>query len=205
MKNILFLLAFLPLFAFGQTPLSDTTYVKQIGVNFYEVTRFVYDTDGNEYNERQKLIGDSITLYTVRKNKFEQRGKDLAIEVQATSTFGKEITAILRQSDRTEALTGINPLDSLQKENIEYYTGNTFQILGDSIEELAFTVTAAGNLRCKVNNGTNKNVTVIGREVVRINNYPTQGKSTDFFSNGRAIFLTQDGKKRIRRTSANRN
>lgn len=203
MKNIIFaILALLFPFAMSaQSVVSDTTYTAKVGSLFYEVTRYNYSADGNDYAIRQRLIGDSSALYAVRKSAYENRGRELAIEVQATATFARRINDIIRESERTKTLTGRSPLDTLQKENITLYTGNQWVIRGDTAQTITFSVTAGGLLRYRIDGGALRTADVIGASVVRLRNYPANGRNTDFFDNGKGRFITQDNRLRIQRVN----
>lgn len=202
-KIIAFFIAFSPALTFAQAVVSDTVYTEQKSNGlFYKTTVYYYDDARLDFIMQSRLIGDSTALYETNKTAFEQRGSDMSVEVRSTATFSREITAIVRENNKVKASTGKSPLDSLQKENIEYFTSGTWTVRGDTSQNIAFTVTAAGQLRYRINNGTARNATVIGKHIVRLINYDGTNKDRDFFFNGKTWFITQDNKRRLQRRAA---
>lgn len=200
MKHLLFIIAIFCAFAsFAQAPTFDTVYTKQVSANFYEVKRYEW-ADGR-YNESGTLLGDSLQTFTVMRDRYAQRAKDMAIEVQSIVTFPKELTAIRRESDRVETLTGRNPLDSLQAQNLEYFTGNTWVIRGDTSQNISFNQTAAGQFRYRVNNGTNRNAVIYGKSIVLLTAYPKTGQNTILYNNASGRFITTNNRLRIQKAN----
>lgn len=201
---ILYILLFLTVQTNGQV-IFDTTYIRQIGPTFFNVVRYEYE-NGN-YNETQTLIGDSTTLYNNHKDKFAQRGSDMAIEVMATSGFAKKINEIFREADRVKKLTGKEPIDSLRLSNDvkSHYTANSWIVRGDVRQTIVFTYTSSGVLRYKIDSNSPQTARCIGKWVIRLIDYPTTNVNTDFFMINPNVYSTQDAKKIIRLNNVNRN
>lgn len=206
MKNILTFFALIFAFAANAQVTFDTTYIRQTGALFYNITRVEY-ANGN-YSESAQLIGDTAAVYTQSRSRIEQRGRDMGIEVAATATFGREFTNIRTQAAQIATLTGKNPVDDLRTDSTTraHYTLQTWVIRGDTSQNISFNYTASGLLRYRINNGTNRNAQVIGTSVIRLLGYPTASQNTDFFLTRPNRYLTQDGKRRIVLSNqANRN
>jgi len=198
MKQLLSVIALICAFSVSaQAPVFDTVYTTQVGAKFYEIKRFEW-ADGR-YNESGTLLGDSLQTFTVMRDRYDQRAKDMAIEVQSIATFPKELTAIRREADRVETLTGRNPLDSLQAQNLEYFTGNTWVIRGDTSQNISFNQTAAGQFRYRVNSGTNRNAIIYGKSIILLTAYPKTGQNTIFFDNANGRFITTNNRLRIQK------
>lgn len=195
MKQLTFLFLCISISLHAQNaPGVDTTYIKQVGNTFFAVQRTTYD-NGN-YTEAQNIVGDTAQLYQQFKNVAQQRATTMANDIRITSQYTRQITAIFRESDNTQALIGMNPIDSLRAENIDFWTG-TWNVRGDTAQTITISKTNAGLLRYKVNSGTFKAAQVIGRSVIRLNNYPNTGTSTDFYFYEGVKFIQTNGRRWI--------
>jgi len=195
MKNIFI---FISVLFTTQTFSQDTTYIRQIGSNFYNVVKYEYENGG--YTEIQTFIGDSLSLFQVNKEKFNRNGNDMAIEVKATSTFVKKINEIFRESDRIKTLTGRNPIDSLRldTENRSHFTSKQWVVRGEVNQTIVFTYTNGGLLRYKIDANPNQTARCIGIWIIRLLDYPTTNTYTDFFMVSPDLYMTQDAKRIIR-------
>lgn len=178
----------------AQVPASDTTYIRPVGNLFYLVQRTTYDN--GSYTESQQIIGDTMALYNRFKSVAEQQALSKCNDVRYTSGFAKQITTLFREADQAQALTGMNPIDSLRAQHINFWVG-TWNVRGDTSQTITISKTTAGGLRYKVNSGTFKTAQVISNKIIRLNGYPASGTATDFYLYEGVKFIQQNGRRWI--------
>jgi hypothetical protein len=71
---------------------------------------------------------------------------------------------------------------------------------GEDSGTFAFSETAAGQLRYSFNGGTVRNATPFGKQAVILTGYPTTGKTTILWFDGKNLMMRADAKLRIVRT-----
>lgn len=176
-------------FAQNGAPVADTSYRVQQGANFYEV-RTTFYPDGEEVTYKD-FIGDSSALVEGMKARITSKAASLAIDVSYTSTAKKQLTGLIRESNDVLSLTGIDPMQAVQDENVGPFLADGWTIRRDDVTSpIAFTVNAQNNLRYAVNGGATKAANLFGR-VIRLRNYPSNGVDTDMFlmKNGNYVNL----------------
>ena len=203
MKHILSI--FIAFFAFqlsAQMVVIDTTYISNTSGKYYKVHRIVYDNGA--YTEDAQLAGDSLQLYQNGKNFIADRASMFAGTIASTYDFSQRITAIFRESDRIQSLTGRNPVDSLRADNEALWLGS-WNVRGDTQQVIVISKAATGAYRWRIGTGTLRVAQPIANTVIRLNNYPVSGRSTDFFRIAGDRYIQADGKRwLIKQQPANR-
>ena len=193
MKHILSI--FIAFFAFqlsAQMVVIDTTYISNTAGKYYKVHRIVYDNGA--YTEDAQLAGDSLQLYQNGKNFIADRASMFAGTIASTYDFSQRITAIFRESDRIQSLTGRNPVDSLRADNESLWLGS-WNVRGDTQQVIVISKIATGAYRWRIGTGTLRVAQPISNTVIRLNNYPASGRSTDFFRIAGDRYIQADGKR----------
>ena len=194
MKHIfsLFVLAFFAVAIEAQTVVIDTTYISNTGGKYYKVHRIVYDNGA--YAEDAQLAGDSLQLYQNGKGYISNLAATFAADINSTWNYSQRITAIFRESDRIQSLTGRNPVDSLRANNESLWMG-TWNMRGDTQQTIVISKIATGAYRWRIGTGTLRVAQPIANTVIRLNNYPVSGKFTDFFRISGNRYIQADGKR----------
>jgi len=186
----------------AQTVILDTTYVSNNATKFYKVHRVVYDNGA--YSEDAQLAGDSLQLYQNGRNYIADLASQFAGSIANTYNYSQRITAIFRESDRIQALTGRNPVDSLRSDNESLWLG-TWNVRGDTQQVVTISKISTGAYRWRIGTGTLRVAQPIANTVIRLNNYPTSGRFTDFFRISGDRYIQADGKRwLIKQTAVNR-
>jgi hypothetical protein len=203
MKHILSIfIAFFAVQLSAQMVVIDTTYISNTAGKYYKVHRIVYDNGA--YTEDAQLAGDSLQLYQNGKNFIADRASMFAGTIATTYDFSQRITAIFRESDRIQSLTGRNPVDSLRSDNESLWLGS-WNVRGDTQQTIVISKIATGAYRWRIGTGTLRVAQPIANTVIRLNNYPTSGRSTDFFRIAGDRYIQADGKRwMIKQQPANR-
>lgn len=203
MKHILSIfIAFFAVQLSAQMVVIDTTYISNTNGKYYKVHRIVYDNGA--YAEDAQLAGDSLQLYQNGKNFIADRASMFAGTIASTYDFSQRITAIFRESDRIQSLTGRNPVDSLRADNEALWLGS-WNVRGDTQQVIVISKIATGAYRWRIGTGTLRVAQPIANTVIRLNNYPTSGRSTDFFRIAGDRYIQADGKRwLIKQQPANR-
>lgn len=195
MRNYIFsLLILITAVSSAQVPASDTTYIRPVGNLFYLVQRSTYDN--GSYTESQQIIGDTMALFNRFMSVTDQQAVSKCNDVRYTSGFAKQITTVFREADQVQAMTGMNPIDTMRAKQINLWVG-TWNVRGDTSQTITISKTTAGGLRYKVNSGTFKSAQVISNWIIRLNGYPTSGTSTDFYLYEGVKFIQQNGRRWI--------
>lgn len=180
MKKTLFLLLF-PIFLSAQNgdPVSDTSWVEKLGNQFFEYKRFTYQ-DGSELQSKD-LIGDTSALVQATRDRITSRAATMAVDIRHVSTFKKQITTLVRESNAVLALTGIDPQKAVQDEYVAPFLIAGWNIRRDgTTDPIEFTVNGQGNLRYSVNGAATKAGQLLGN-AIRLKNYPSAGTDTDLY------------------------
>ena len=180
----------------------DTTYITNVLGQYYKVHRVVYSTGA--YAEDAQLAGDSLKLYQQGKGYISNLAATFASDINSTWNYSQRITAIFRESDRIQSLTGRNPVDSLRSDNESLWLG-TWNMRGDTQQTIVISKIATGAYRWRIGTGTLRVAQPIANTVIRLNNYPVSGRSTDFFRIAGDRYIQADGKRwLIKQQPANR-
>ncbi len=191
MKNLLFAFILLPMLLAAQSePLSDTTYFVKQGNQFFEVITFIYP-DGSEQTTKT-LIGDTAALVSSAKARMTSKAASMAVDIRYVSTFRKQLTALVRESNAVLALTGIDPQKQVQDEHVAPFLLDGWTIKRDATTDpLVFTVNGQGNLRFSVNGAATKAGQLFGA-TLRLKNYPSNGVDTDVYRLQNGVFVNAD-------------
>ena len=193
MKHILFFCAiFTAHIAIGQVVTLDTTYITNVSGQYFKVHRVVYSTGA--YSEDAQLAGDSLQLYQQGKGYISNLAATFASDINSTWNYSQRVTAIFRESDRIQSLTGRNPVDSLRSDNESLWLGS-WNVRGDTQQTIVISKIATGAYRWRIGTGTLRVAQPIANTVIRLNNYPTSGRSTDFFRIAGDRYIQADGKR----------
>lgn len=204
MKQILFLLFFVSKIS-AQSIIFDTSYVKIIDNAYYLIYRADY-TDGGYY-EKASIIGDTSQLYNGAMTSFENNANNFADKVIAYYDFGRKTTAAIRENNNIQELTGKNPLDTILKNNEEFFTGNRWQItsLGTTAAVDFNYNKNTSAFRYIVEGSTAKNAIVFSKFAIRLISYPVLGQFLDlYWEEGKSRYISQDGKVWIRKLKPTR-
>ena len=198
MKHLLLFFALFCAFSMSAQVAEDTTYsIKENGF-WFKVRAIQYANQNRNLN--YEYIGDSIALYNYNLNAQSQRVADMAVEVQSVARFTKELNQVSAINAQTRTASGKNFLDSLYTQNKDWYLSGTWAMKGEDSGTFAFSETAAGQLRYSFNGGTARNATPFGKQAVILNGYPTTGKTTVLWFDGKSWMMRADAKLRIVRT-----
>ena len=176
----------------AQTITIDTTYITNTAGKYYKVHLVVYSTGA--YAEDAQLAGDSLQLYEQGKGYIANLAATFASDINSTWNYSQRITAIFRESDRIQTLTGRNPVDSLRADNEALWLG-TWNVRGDTSQVITISKISTGAYRWRIGTGTLRVAQPIANTVIRLNNYPVSGKFTDFFRISGDRYIQADGKR----------
>jgi hypothetical protein len=179
MKYALLFLLF-PLVAFGQTEVtSDSSYIKNTAGLWYRVTVLKYDDGGTDIRER--LIGDTLTLYNQAVDNIRNAASSMAVDASYTSGFPKRVKTILNESDEIALKAGKSPVDSIEAKDLEQFLqpGWTVKSASGSVA-ITFNKTAQNKLRYQYTTTTNRQTDLIG-SVIRLRDFPASGTNTEFY------------------------
>ena len=190
--TIIILLTFICASISAQTVILDTTYVSSSAGKYYKVHRVVYDNGA--YAEDVQLAGDSLQLYQNGRNYIADLASQFAGTIANTFNFSQRITAMFRESDRIQSLTGRNPVDSLRADNEALWLG-AWNVRGDTSQVITISKISTGAYRWRIGTGTLRVAQPIANTVIRLNNYPVSGKFTDFFRISGDRYIQADGKR----------
>lgn len=191
--TIIILLSFICASISAQTVILDTTYVSNNAAKFYKVHRVVYDNGA--YSEDAQLAGDSLQLYENGRNFIADLASQFAGTIANTYNYSQRITAMFRESDRIQALTGRNPVDSLRADNEALWLG-TWNVRGDTSQAITISKNATtGAYRWRIGTSAFRTAQPIANTVIRLNGYPVSGTFTDFFRISGDRYIQADGKR----------
>lgn len=178
-----FLFLLCSLFAQAQTTTVTKTFVKSAdSTNYFEVVRETNDVTG-AWSEHATLVGPASALSNDQADKIEQRMQTLANAAFTVSYTSKRINEEKAVAATILALTGISPLAVIQARYKDRLLTAGWTIdPGTGFVPLVFTENAQGVLRYSVNGAATKAADVYGN-IIRLNNYPSNGTDTEFFRN----------------------
>ena len=204
MKQIIFFLFFVSQIS-AQSIIFDTSYIKIIDNAYYLIYRADYIDGG--YYEKASIIGDTSQLYNGAMTSFENNANNFADKVIAYYDFGRKTTAAIRENNNIQELTGKNPLDTILKNNEEFFTGNKWQIsaLGTTAAVDFNYNKNTSAFRYIVEGSTAKNAIVFSKFAIRLTSYPVLGQFLDlYWEEAKNRYISQDGKVILRQLKATR-
>jgi len=199
MKHLLSIIALFCAFSVSAQIAEDTTYFAKENGQWFKIRSIQYANQNRNLN--YEFVGDSTALYNSNLNTTGQRVADMAIEVQSTANFTKELNQISITNTQVRTASGQNFLDTLYAQNKDWYLTGTWAMRGEDSGTFAFSETAAGQLRYSFNGGTIRNATPYGKQAVILAGYPIAGKTTIFWYNGKNWMQRADAKLRLVRTA----
>ena len=199
MKHLIVLFALFCAFSVSAQIAEDTTYFAKENGQWFKIRSIQYANKNRNLN--YEFIGDSVALFNSNLNTTGQRVADMAVEVQSTANFTKELNQITTTNTQVRTASGKNYLDTLYSQNKDWYLQGTWVMRGEDSGTFVFSETAAGQLRYSYNGGTIRNATPYGKQAVILAGYPTAGKTTIFWYNGKNWMQRADAKLRLVRTA----
>lgn len=183
MKNLisLFLLSFASSLQ-AQEIVFDTVYFQQQGEVLYRVSRVEYD-NGSYYESKEAATKEQVlsiyagTIETDMANLAESARRAQATQV----LFNKAV----RLNNSLNTSLQVSPLRELQLKYESPFTTSVTSTVwrlndGERIADVTFTKNASGFLIAKVGTDANRTVVLAG-QVLRLNNYPSQGQVEFFY------------------------
>lgn len=192
MKRLLFLLLLTPFFTAAQNgePVSDTSYLVKQDTVFFEVKTSTYQ-DGSELTTKT-LIGDTTDLVQAARDRITAKAATMAVDIRYVSTFRKQITSLMRESDAVLALTGIDPQKLVQNDFSAPFLISGWKIRrDDTTSDIEFGVNGQGVLRYSINGGSTKATQLFGN-AMRLKNYPSNGTDTDIYLLPNGVWVNAD-------------
>ena len=199
MKHLIVLFALFCAFSVSAQIAEDTTYFSKENGQWFKIRAIQYANQNRNLN--YEFVGDSTALYNSNLNTTGQRVADMAVEVQSTANFTKELNQIATTNTQVRTASGQNFLDTLYSQNKDWYLQGTWAMRGEDSGTFVFSETAAGQLRYSFNGGTIRNAIPYGKQAVILAGYPIAGKTTIFWYNGKNLMQRADGKLRLVRTA----
>ncbi len=199
MKHLIVIIALFCAFSVSAQIAEDTTYFSKENGQWFKVRAIQYANQNRNLN--YEFVGDSVALYNSNLNTTGQRVADMAVEVQSTANFTKELNRIATTNTQVRTASGQNFLDTLYTQNKDWYLTGTWVMRGEDSGAFVFSETLAGQLRYSFNGGTIRNATPYGKQAVILAGYPIAGKTTIFWYNGKNLMQRADAKLRLVRTA----
>jgi hypothetical protein len=197
MKHVIFLLLAATT-ATAQTITFDTLYYQQVGDKLFQIAITEYD-DGSRTEYRSATTKEQVLQVYARQIETDginiaNAGKDY---LQATLVMN---TAV-RLNNILNASLGVRPIMEIQAKYespfLETATTTVWQINGQAV---TFAKTQTGQLTYKVGSDNAKVVVLIG-QLLRLNNYPTQGQNQILFQVRQNIWQDIAGNFTLRRVN----
>ena len=177
----------------------DTVYFEQSGDVLYRVTRIEYD-NGSYYQSKEAATKEQVlSIYAGVIEADMANLAEAARRVQGTSVlFGKAV----RLNNSLNTSLQVSPLRELQLKYETPFTTTASTTVwrlsdGQRIADVTFNKNAQGFLIAKVGTDANRTVILAG-QVMRFNNYPSQGLVTFFYQIRDNLWRTIDGDAEIR-------
>lgn len=189
MNKFIFLLAFLPLFAFGQQKetVSDSSWIANRNGIFFQLRAQVF-SNGEETTTAVPL-GDTAQTVAKFRDNIRNAANTFASDAQIVSGYRLQITELIRFGRTLPGILGKSPLDSLRNDqtNLLVNSGWTLRTEGTSTG-IRFRVTAQGTFQWRADTtATWRSAAFLGGvlRVNGLNNY-----TTDFFKNAKGRWTT---------------
>ena len=177
----------------------DTVYFEQSGDVLYRVSRIEYD-NGSYYESKEAATKEQVlSIYAGNIESDMANLAEAARRVQGTGVlFGKAV----RLNNSLNTSLQVSPLRELQLKYETPFTTTASTTVwrlsdGERIADVTFTKNAQGFLIAKVGTDANRTVILAG-QVMRFNNYPSQGLVTFFYQIRDNLWRTIDADVEIR-------
>ena len=177
----------------------DTVYFEQTGDVLYRVSRIEYD-NGSYYQSKEAATKEQVL--SIYAGTIEADMANLAEAARRLQGTGQLFGKAVRLNNSLTTSLQVSPLRELQ---LKYETPfvNTASTTvwrlntNERIADVTFTKNAQGFLIAKVGTDANRTVILAG-QVMRFNNYPSQGLVTFFYQIRENLWRTVDGDVEIR-------
>ena len=181
----------------------DTVYFEQSGEQLYRVTRVEY-SNGSFYLSKEAATKEQIL--DVYAGSIETDMANLAEAARVALSTQVVFNKSVRLNNSLNASLQVSPLRELQLKYESPFVNTASTTVwrlntNERIADVTFTKNATGFLIAKVGADANRTVVLAG-QVMRFNNYPTQGAVTFFYKIRDGLWRTLDGNIDIRLVQA---
>lgn len=184
MKNILFLLAFLPTLALAQREVkTDTVFISNVGGLYFRVDTISY-MDNGPNDQTVTALGDTAVVMEYYENLFVRQSEPIAAAAISLLKMKSVAAQILRSDAAVFAITGRSPLKAIETTLVPSFLSGNWTLNNGTQNAVSFSVTAQGVLRQTVAGSTAKTVVVIGPRWIVLRNYPASPTDTPLFRTG---------------------
>lgn len=181
----------------------DTVYFEQSGEQLYRVTRIEY-SNGSFYLSKEAATKEQIL--DVYAGSIETDMANLAEAARVALSTQVVFNKSVRLNNSLNTSLQVSPLRELQLKYESPFVNTASTTVwrlntNERIADVTFTKNATGFLIAKVGADANRTVVLAG-QVMRFNNYPTQGAVTFFYKIRDGLWRTLDGNIDIRLVQA---
>lgn len=162
------------------TPAIDSTWTVNVAGVFYS-DHMVQRIDGSSVLTRTRL-GDTTQVLNTYVEQFKEKTRSMATDIEWTSSFPTVIKELIRQDAAVNTTVGRSPIKQIVAKQNYIQVDSIYKIkhTGSPAKTIKFSVTAAGQMRYKVDTFTIRNVSMLG-DVMRLNNYQNSGNAMDLY------------------------
>lgn len=188
-KFIFILLAFLPVFAFGQQKetISDSSWIANRNGIFYQVRAVVYSN--GEENTTAIPLGDTAQTVAKFRDNIRSAATTFASDAQIVSAYRQQITELIRFGKTLPGILGKSPLDSLRTDQPNLLVNSGWTLRTDnSTMGIRFRVNGSGAFQWKADSTANWRTAAFLAGVIRLSGL--NGYNTDFFKNAKGRWTT---------------
>jgi hypothetical protein len=177
----------------------DTVYFEQSGEVLYRVTRIEYD-NGSYYQSKEAATKEQVL--SIYAGVIEGDMANLAEAARRVQGTGVLFSKAVRLNNSLNTSLQVSPLRELQLKYESPFLNTASSTVwrlntNNGGADVTFTKNAAGFLIAKVGTDANRTAILAG-QVMRLNNYPTQGAVTFFYQIRDGLWRTIDGDVEIR-------
>lgn len=193
MKNLLYILLFLPCLLFAQREVAtDTSYIQKAGVNFYHVAVTTY-VEGPQ-TQSVDLLGDTAALISYYANQSVNQAGQISSAAVTVIRRGAVIQLLRRWDAAVLALTGQSPLRAIQTSIEGPLKTGTWNLIDAGVSKsVVFSNNpTTGALRYFVTGSTQKAVETFGAGWIMLKNYPTAGLEQSMYQVTPKIWMNLD-------------
>ena len=198
-----FLFAIACINATAQTVTFDTLYFERVNGQLYQITRTEFD---NGSYSQTRYAADSLGVLRVYADEIEREAAKLAEAARVALSTQVVFNKSVRLNNSLNTSLQVSPLRELQLKYESPFVNTASTTVwrlntNERIADVTFTKNATGFLIAKVGADANRTVVLAG-QVMRFNNYPTQGAVTFFYKIRDGLWRTLDGNIDIRLVQA---
>jgi hypothetical protein len=186
MKNLLYILLFLPALLTGQTRelTKDSSYITASAGHFFAVN--VLEYDNGEATTTKTLIGDTAAVVSLYANRIATEAGQMAAAAQTIVRRNSLVTTLNKLDTLAMVSLGLtvaqSPLTAVsQAYDDPFLAGSWVQIVNGTTTAVTFAVNGTtGRIRMTPQGSTARTMFLFG-DMLRITNWPTTGVSTTLF------------------------